>query len=238
MALLTLERVSKTYVRGRRELVALHDVSLELEAGEIVGVWGRRFSGRTTLLRVAAGLERPDAGRVRFAGRALPGGDDALDKRIGFVETELATTGGQRILDYVAMPLLARGVAPARASARAAAELERAGACGCAELHARDLDAAELLRVAIAQALVTAPELMLVDDPTRNVDLMEREGLLALLRAIADGGTAILMTTGEAMGVAGVDRALTISEGVLRAEVAQPLAPVVPLARSAPGGPA
>jgi putative ABC transport system ATP-binding protein len=236
MGLLELERVGKRYRRGRREHVALADVSLTIAPGELVAVWGLSRSGRTTLLRVAAGLERPDAGRVRFDGDVLAEhGKLGLDERIGFVQTDMAAAGGQAIVDYVAMPLLARGIAPAAAIARPALELERVGASPCAQLQARDLDATELLRVAIAQALVVVPRLLLVDDPTRNVDMLEREAVLALLRAIADGGTAVLMTTGEAIGVAGVDRALTISDGALRAQVAQPLAPVVPLPTSAPG---
>lgn len=236
MGLLELERVGKRYRRGRREHVALADVSLTIAPGELVAIWGLSRSGRTTLLRVAAGLERPDAGRVRFDGGVLTGrGEDGLDERIGFVQTDMAGAGGQAIVDYVAMPLLARGIVPARATARAALELERVGASGCARLQARDLDPTEVLRVAIAQALVAVPRLLLVDDPTRHVDLLEREAVLALLRSIADAGTAVLMTTGEAIGVAGVDRALTISDGTLRTEVAQKLAPVVPLPTSAPG---
>jgi len=109
------------------------------------------------------------------------------------------------------------------------AQLERVGAAGCAQLQARELEPTERVRVAIAQALVTRPKLLLVDDPTRHVDLLEREAVLLLVRSIADGDVAVLMTTGEAMGVSGVDRALTISGGVLRAEASAEPANVVAL---------
>lgn len=218
MSLLRLEGVSKRYRRGRREVVALDDVSLAIEPGELVAVWGMPRSGRTTLLRIAAGLEQPDGGAVRFGDEQLSAGhDDGLAPGIGFVHVGLADAG-EAIVDHVAMPLLARGVAPEHARARALLELERVGAAACAGLQPRELEPTERVRVAVAQALVTGPRLLLVDDPTRHVDLLEREAVLLLVRSIADGSVAVLMTTGEAMGVSGVDRALTISGGVLRSE--------------------
>jgi len=238
MSLLRLEGVSKRYRRGRREVVALDDVSLEIAPGELVAVWGVPRSGRTTLLRIAAGLERPDGGAVRFGDRALAPSkhDDSLPHGIGFVQPGLASAGGESILDYVAMPLLARGASPEAARARALLQLERAGAAACAPLQPRELEPTERVRVAIAQALVTGPRLLLVDDPTRHVDLLEREAVLLLVRSIADGRVAVLMTTGEAMGVSGVDRALTISGGVLRAEASAEPANVVELHGSRSGG--
>jgi len=230
MSLLTLERVCKRYRRGRRDVTALDDVSLAIAPGELVAVWGMPRSGRTTLLRIAAGLEQPDRGAVRFGGKALMRGhDDGIPSGIGYVHVGLASVGGESILDHVAMPLLARGVAPEIARARAMLQLERVGAAACAQLQPRELEPTERVRVAIAQALVTGPRLLLVDDPTRHVDLLEREAVLLLVRSVADGEVAVLMTTGEAMGVSGVDRALTISGGVLRAEASAEPANVVAL---------
>ncbi|HET6447759.1 MAG TPA: ATP-binding cassette domain-containing protein [Conexibacter sp.] len=230
MSLLTLERVSKRYRRGRREVTALDDVSLAIEPGELVAIWGMPRSGRTTLLRIAAGLEQPDGGAVRFEGRELGGGRaDGLVDGVGYAQLGLAAAGGESILDHVAIPLLARGAAPQTASAGAMLQLERVGAAGCASLQLRELEATERIRVAIAQALVTGPQLLLVDDPTHHVDLLEREAVLLLVRSIADGDLAVLMTTGEAMGVSGVDRALTMSGGILRAEATANVGNVVPL---------
>jgi len=237
MSLLTLEQVSKRYVHGRREVTALDDVSLAIALGELVAVWGVPRSGRTTLLRIAAGLEQPDRGDVRFRGEPLPAGHvDGLPVGIGYVEAGLANVGGESVLDHVAIPLLARGTAPETARARALLQLERVGAVACAHVQPRELDSTERVRVALAQALVTGPRLLLVDDPTRHVDLLEREAVLLLVRSIADGDVAVLMTTGEAMGVSGVDRALTISGGILRAEASREPANVVALHRARTGG--
>jgi len=229
--LLALDGVTKRVRRGRREHVVLDDVTIHVEPGELVAVWGPPRSGRTTLLRVAAGLERPDAGAVRFDGVELARRRELCDG-IGFVQPSALANSGQPILDHVAMPLLARGVAPAEARRRAWAELERVGAAACSRLLGHDLRTSELVRVAIAEAVVAMPRLLLVDDPTRQVYAHERAPVFALLRAIADSGTAVLMVTGDAMGVSCADRAMTIGDGVVHVgPVAQP-APVIPLRRA------
>ncbi len=222
MAVLTLEHVSKAYSRAGRSFTALEDVSLTVEAGEHVSVWGSRRSGRTTLLRVAAGLEEADSGTVRSAG----------DGACGFVQASPPPTR-ERVVDYVAFPLLARGVGAAEAHEQARTQLATVGASSCAELRAGELDAADRVRVGLAQILVRRPQLVLVDEPTAAVDLLEREPLMALLRQVADRGVSVLMTTAEAIGVAGVDRVLTIADGRVRTGVVRAPGAVIPLRRSA-----
>lgn len=236
MSLLTLEHVSKSYRRGRRVQLALDDVSLTVEPGELVSIWGVPRSGKTTLLRVAAGLERPDAGVVRLGERLVdPKSRSSPDADVALARTDISGAGGQSVVDYVAMPLLARGIAPSEACARAEEELERVGVTEFIAAPLTDLDGAEVVRVSIAQALVTAPRLLMVDDPTREIDPLERAPLLLLLRSLVDQGTALLMTTGEAMGVAGADRAFAMGNGKLRTESVATLAPVISLHRSATG---
>jgi ABC-type methionine transport system ATPase subunit len=233
MSLLTLERVSKTYVRGRRELRALRDVSLELAAGEIVGIWGRRFSGRTTLLRIAAGLEAPDAGRVLFDGAdaaRLPEG--ALRRRIAYCHASFAPAHAELVVEHVAVPLLAVGTRIDRACTRAQAMLDRVGAGSCAEMRPHELAQGELVRVVLARALLQQPQLLLIDEPTSGVDLLERDDLLTTLRVIAkDERVAVLLTASETTGLAAADRALSMSDGELRGDVAPHAAEVVPFKR-------
>jgi len=230
MSLLALEQVSKTYADPRRTAVALDGVSLAVEPGEIVAVWGGRGSGRTTLLRVGAGLEQPDAGRVVFDGIDLAAGAEAATARgLAYVQPRLVGPQRQPLLDRLTIASVARGRAKAAARAQAVAALERAGVGACAEVRVGELDAAETVRVAIAQALLAEPRLVVVDEPTATVPSIERDGVLALLRSIADAGVAVLMTAGEAIGLSGVDRALTISAGRVRANVAAERAEVVAL---------
>ena len=113
--------------------------------------------------------------------------------------------------------------------------LIQVGAESCARLECHELDGAELVRVAIASALVTKPALIVIDEPTSGVDLLQRDPLLALLRSVADGGTTVLMSTGDAQGLSGVDRALTIDNGELQGEPEPARAHVVPLRRADSG---
>jgi len=228
VSLLVLEHATKRFVSGQRETVALHDVSLELAAGEWVAVYGLRRSGRTSLLRVAAGILPLDDGVVRFDGRDLADRTgQSLGTEIGYCSPLFDPAHGGTVVDHVAVALLARGVGRARAGARAAEARGRTGASDCARLDPRDLHADELMRAGIARALVAAPKLLLLDEPTSGVDAPERGGILALLREVADGGTGVLMTVGEP--VAGPDRVLALEGGRLRGPGASDPAAVVAL---------
>jgi ABC-type multidrug transport system ATPase subunit len=227
MTLLALNNVSKRYSTRRREHVALRNVSLEVSAGELVSVWGMRRSGRTTLLRVAAGIEAPDEGTVRFDGKSVSAGAALLGTKIGYTNLNFMATQGSSVVDHVAVSLLAQGSALDRARSLAFETLKRVGAAGYADLDVRVLDPAEQVRVAIARALISEPRLVLIDEPTNGVDILQRDPLLALIRSIADTGTAVLLTVGEVVNVA--DRALSIDEGELRGEVVPEGADVLPL---------
>lgn len=230
MTLLSLEGVCKRCAQGLRERAVLDNVSLDLEAGELAVVWGLRRSGRSTLLRIAAGVQAPDQGVVRFEGHDLAGhGEDVLGEGIGYVNKASRGAEGQAAIDEVALCLLARGVAPAVARSRAYTALERTGAEACAALAPRSLDGAEAVRVALARALALRPRLLVIDEPTKGVDLLERDPLLALLRSLADEGIAVLASTGESTALSGVDRALALGDGELRGAPGAELAPVLPL---------
>ncbi len=230
MSLLAFDRVSKCHRLGLREHVILRDVSLELDTGELAVVWGTRRSGRSTLLRIAAGVERPDSGRVCFEGRDLATDGCALmGEGIGYCRRRFAPTDGPVVFDHVMVGLLARGVSRSQAKLRAHRALERTGAADYAGLAPIDLDSAEAMRVAIARALVLYPRLLVVDEPTKGVDLLQRDEILLLLRSFADEGIAVLASTGEGTGLSGAHRPLSLGDGALRGNLAPGLAPVVQL---------
>jgi ABC-type multidrug transport system ATPase subunit len=233
MSLLELKSVSKRYVRGIRERVALADVSLEMDAGELVSVWGMRRSGRSTLLRIAAGVEAPDSGVVRFDGRDLSGrGAQMLGGGIGYCHAMFHPSEGELVLDHLTVGQCARGISPPLASTRAQAALERVGLPRCAELRPSELDACETLLVALARTLALQPRLLLVDEPTIGVDMLARDQILRLLQSLAGDGIAVLTSTGETTGLSGA-RALTLSDGELHGRPTRELADVVPLRRPA-----
>src|ERR1700704_6295630 len=167
--LLELEGVARSRNRDARERVVLRGVSLKLDAGELVAVWGLRHSGRSTLLRVAAGGEGPDTGVVRFDGRDLARCNDALGAGMAYCRATFRPTDGQNMHEQVMTGLLARGAKLEDARVNALVALRRAGVEQCAEVRPNDLDGSEIMRVAIARALATAPRLLLIDEPTKGV---------------------------------------------------------------------
>jgi ABC-type cobalamin/Fe3+-siderophores transport system ATPase subunit len=230
MSLLALENVRKSYRDGSRERVVLRDASLEIEAGELIVVWGMRRSGRTTLLRVAAGIEAPDAGVVRFDGQDIAtGSEDVLGAGIGYCRKTIRSSEGQSVLDQVLVGLLAGGMPTIAARSHAQAALARAGVEQYAQAALRELNSAELIRVALARTIALAPRLLIVDEPTSGVELHERDGMLLLLRSLADEGIAVLASASDATQLAGADRALALSDGELRGPSSPELAPIVPL---------
>jgi putative ABC transport system ATP-binding protein len=237
MALLELERVSKRFGRGSAERIALHDVSFELDTGELVGVWGRRRSGRSTLLRVVAGIERPDEGIVRMQGRDLTGSRlDALRAETRFCRRTFRSAEGNTVLEQLMTGQLTRGVSLDQARTHARHALHRLGAEHSASMRPGDMDGGEATRVAIARAIVREPKLLVIDEPTLGVDLPVRDEILALLRGLSSEGIAVLYSATDTSVLAGADRALSLAKGSLNGELSTPeLAPVVPLHRAAAG---
>lgn len=196
--LLSLDSVSKSYWRGPHELRVLVELSLEVGAGELVAVWGKRGAGKTTLLKIAAALEAPDRGQVRFEDRdlgVLSQADHArlMRDRIGWVR-RTGPRSELRILDYVTLPLLAEhGHRAAYAQAREA--LRRVGVGECADQRWDSLSDGERALIGIARGIVRAPRLLLVDDPTTNLGMREREEVMELLRLLAEEtDLGVLMT--------------------------------------------
>lgn len=233
MSLLELSGVTKRYRERTREQVVLDDVTLRVGGGELVMVYGEHHSGRTTLLRIAGGIEPPNAGTVTFDGNDLASGAEALlGVRIGYVQRTLRSVEHDGVLEQVIAPLLARGVPLPDAYLHGRGALARAGAERLSELRFSELAGADVVRVALARTLALSPALVLVDEPTTSVPLREREEILSLLRELTLAGTAVLATTGEPGELAGAHRALSLSEGRLLGPAEGELAPVVALRRS------
>lgn len=231
MSLLELRQVSKWHRRGSRRLEILREVSLEIEPGELVAVWGLRRSGRSTLLTVAAGIDHPDSGAVMFEGKALSArGARGLGNGIGYCH-HVGAPSGRRVIDNVRAGMLGRLVPVPTTYSLAHKALERVGAAGCADLVLGDLDAAEAVRVAIASALVLDPRLLVIDEPTKGVDLLDRDALVLLLRSLADQGVAVLVSDADGSGLCDADRTLSLAGGKLRGRTTPRTGTIVPLSR-------
>jgi len=237
MTTLMLDAVGKRYRQGAADRVALDDVSLEIDAGEIVGVWGRRRSGRTTLLRVAAGIEQPDCGTVRVDGINLWRGERAqrraVQQRIAVWYPLFLRDHGRRLYRQVAIPTRRGRRSTERAWADAHSALERVGIGDCARTPVSELDHREAARAALARALVMRPQLLVLDEPMAGLDVLEGERLLELVIAIArEDRVAVLVSASEVSQLAGVDRHLSIAGGTVRGATAPTPADVIELRRT------
>jgi putative ABC transport system ATP-binding protein len=220
MTLLSLHTVTKRYARGYREVEALAGVDLQVEPGDFVAIWGASRSGKTTLLRIAAGIEAPDAGTVAFDGQDLA----ARSRRaralllltdIGCVWQTGHITRGLSVLDHVALPRF-KGHSHAKARREAHELLERVGAPQAATARWHELTDGERTRVALAHALIRRPRLLLADEPTANLNMIEREQVLGVLRSVAeDGGVAIVMTAPDAPNLLQSHRLMSLDGGRL-----------------------
>jgi ABC-type lipoprotein export system ATPase subunit len=225
-SLLSLESVSKSYWRGPAEVRVLDGACLEVHAGEFMAVWGRRGAGKTTLLRIAAGLETPDHGSVRFDGEDLSSLSESAHARLRRGEIGLVRRSGPRselcMRDYVALPLLIEH-GRRQAVRRADEALRRVGLAECAGQRWDSLSDGERALVAIAHGVARAPRLLLVDDPTANLGLREREEVLRLLRALVEEtNLAVLMTAPDMPTVIGSHELRALSSGKLVAPPATP----------------
>jgi ABC-type lipoprotein export system ATPase subunit len=224
--LLSLEAVSKSYWRGSTEVRVLNAASLDVNVGEFVAVWGKRGAGKTTLLRLAAGLEAPSSGMVRFAGEDLSTLSETEHARlmrdqIGWVR-RAGPRSELRMLDYVALPLLIE-CGQRRARGRANDALRRVGMSECGGQWWSSLSDGERALVAIAHGIVRAPRLLLIDDPTANLGVREREEVMDLLRALVEEASlAVLITVPDMPAAMRSHQLRALSGGRLLAPPASP----------------
>jgi len=215
--LLSVEGVRKSYWRGPHETVVLANVSLQVRAGEFFAVWGQRGSGKTTLAMIAAGIGAPEQGRVLFEGVDLAGRRRGhLPEGISWVRRGGELSGDFRtVLDSVAVPLL--GTHSPRAARRlAGGMLKRLGVADCAQERWEDLTDGERTLVAVARALVRGPRLLVADDPTASLNVLQREEIMGLLRRAADEeDLGILVTVPDMPDMAYAHRVGSLSDGHL-----------------------
>jgi ABC-type lipoprotein export system ATPase subunit len=205
----------------------LRDISLEVHAGSLVSIYGQRNSGKTTLLELAAGFHPPDAGRVSFAGVDLAAVSDRQLARIhredvGWIEREGPHTPELTVANYVALPLY-RELGTRQAHHRALGALAAYGVEECAGEHWADLPDSARIQCAIAQAMIRKPKLLIADDPTAGLGILDRERVCGLLRAAADDdGLAVLMAVPDMPSMLHAHEVRLLSRGRLLAPAERP----------------
>ncbi len=213
--------LTKVFGEGDTRVEALRGIDLVVAPGEFVAVMGASGSGKSTLLHTIGALEPPTKGDVRIGGRSLGTlDDDALTvlrrRQIGFVFQAFNLVQVLTAEENVALPLVIDGLPEREANARAAEALALVSLTPRRAHLPGELSGGEQQRVAIARALVTNPVLLLVDEPTGNLDSRAGEMVMALLRSLADEQDhTIVMVTHDAGDAAMADRLVRLRDGIV-----------------------
>lgn len=223
MTLLALTDVDRRFRDGAREFAVLDGVSFDVQRGELIGIYGERRSGKSTLMRIAAGLEAPDSGTVSFDGVEIGGlsisGRARLRRRGGLALASGDSgplSSSQPVIEHVALPLTNGGLTLAESEGLARPVLEQVGVASLAHTRADRLSLSDRIRVELARALVREPRLLLVDEPAVLPGPSDSRELYGLLRALAKSGVAVVIASADMTALAGVQRFLTLSDGRLR----------------------
>jgi len=202
----TLTDVTKNYAKGRSTVAALRGLNLVIDDGEWLAVQGRTGHGKTTLLQILGGLDRPSAGTVTFEGRDLAELREAQVTRlratsIGFIFQTFNLVPTLSAAENVESALIPLRTRPAERRRRVTAALESVGLGDRAAHLPGELSGGQQQRVAIARALVKEPRVLLADEPTGNLDEDTRDEITALLEQLWRrlGLTFVLVTHDSAV---------------------------------------
>lgn len=216
-----LRRLSKTYVRGATTVVALHDVSLEINPGEFCAFVGPSGCGKSTLLSLVAGLDVPTDGEVLLDGRSTRhfSSDDWTTMRreaIGIVFQAFHLVAGLTAEENIALPLMLRGDRGGALRVRVDEVLDMVGMTGRRHHRPGELSGGEQQRVAIARALAHRPRLLLADEPTGNLDSHQGSDIMTLIRTLAKAGEqTVLLVTHSRQAAETADYVWTMQDGRL-----------------------
>ncbi|MFD8081831.1 ABC transporter ATP-binding protein [Kitasatospora sp. NPDC059722] len=227
-AVLRLEQLHRTYGTGPEAVHALRGVDVEFARGTFTAVMGPSGSGKSTLLQCAAGLDRPDTGRVTLDGTDLATLTETRltvlrREKLGFVFQAFNLVGSLTAEQNVGLPLRLAGRRPDRAQVHRA--LDQVGLGRRTGHLPSQLSGGQQQRVAIARALIARPQVLFADEPTGALDSSSSRDVLALLRDLVDReGQSTVMVTHDPVAASYADRVLFLADGRLADDLARPSA--------------
>jgi putative ABC transport system ATP-binding protein len=232
-AVVSVEKVTKTYQQGRVQVPALRGLDLEVGAGELTALYGPSGSGKTTLLNLIGALDHPTSGRVRIEGRDL----GTLSRkelshlrrdRIGFVFQAYNLIPVLTAYENAETVMALQGVDPATRKARIGELFAEMGLEGMEDRRPDELSGGQQQRVAIARAIAAGPAVVLADEPTANVDSETAERLLGIMEKLnTERGVTFIFSTHDPRVMERARRLVRIVDGRVDGEkvVATPVSP-------------
>jgi putative ABC transport system ATP-binding protein len=217
---LDVRGLSKVYGSGDAAVHALRDVTLRVDRGEYVAVIGQSGSGKSTLLNVLGCLDAPTSGRYLLEGLDVAALDERRlsvlrNRQIGFVFQSFNLIPRTTAIANVELPLIYAGLRRGVRRRRARAALSAVGLVGRERHRPSELSGGQQQRVAVARALVTAPALVLADEPTGNLDSASTADVLDLLDRLHAAGRTIVLITHDGEVARRADRVVVVSDGRL-----------------------
>ena len=224
--ILTMENIVKTYKMGDEQQTVLKGIDLQVDKGEFVAILGPSGSGKSTLMNIIGCLDTATSGTYHLHGRDVSALSESelarvRSKEIGFIFQSFQLLQRQDALQNVELPLIYAGMSGHERAARAQQMLERVGLKDKMHHFPNQLSGGQQQRVAIARAMVTAPSLILADEPTGNLDSANGEEVMKLLTELNRQGTTIVMVTHSKRDAAYAHRVVHLFDGSIVADVAQ-----------------
>lgn len=234
-----LKNVTREFKRKNRKFIAVDNVNFSLKAGDFVAIVGKSGNGKSTLLNMIAGLLKPTRGNVTIFGCniSLPSiSDEQISairaKSIGFVTQSQTLLANLNVINNVILPVkifdasskriddFTEKLEPedcANVTSFAMDLLKRLNVDDLAHCYPRELSGGEMRRVMIARSLINNPRLLLLDEPTGDLDSQNTQTVVSLLRDCADSGAAVLVVTHDESVAASANSVYTMDSGILRA---------------------
>lgn len=225
--IITIKDLRKVYKLGSEKVVALDNINLEIQKGQVCCILGTSGSGKSTLLNQLAGLEKPTRGAVYIGKNNISKfGEDRLaafrQRNIGFIFQSYNLMTSHTALENVAMPLMFRGVPKAKREKIAAQMLREVGLEKRMHHRPNQMSGGQQQRVGIARAFVASPKIIFADEPTGNLDsITSKQVLYRMLQISKQMGTTFVMVTHEPELASCADRIITILDGKVQSDVVQ-----------------
>lgn len=225
--IISLSKISKKYLLGQLEVLALNEISVQINQNEYVALMGPSGSGKSTMMNILGCLDSPTSGRYHLNGQDVSSMSDAelaetRNREIGFIFQTFNLLPRLTALDNVALPLIYGGFKRRERDQRAKDALDLVGLGDRMSHKPNELSGGQRQRVAIARAIVTDPAIILADEPTGNLDTKTSIEIMAILEKIHQQGNTIVLVTHEPDISEHAHRIIRLRDGIVESDEKNP----------------